>query len=99
MHLLNLSKTSHPKAKYNWQTPQYPEGYFATLLLHPDTPEEHFDELLKRNYRVLAFKYHPDRPTGNEEKFKKISEAYEFLSDVDKRKNYHVEEANVFRRN
>lgn len=46
---------------------------------------------IKTAYRKLAMKYHPDRNPGNkeaEEKFKEAAEAYEVLSDADKRKRY-----------
>ena len=46
---------------------------------------------IKKVYRKLAMKYHPDRNEGDkdaEEKFKKISEAYAVLSDPEKRKQY-----------
>ncbi|KAI5962545.1 SIS1 [Candida pseudojiufengensis] len=43
---------------------------------------------IKKGYRKQALKYHPDKPTGDTEKFKEISEAFDILSNADKREVY-----------
>jgi len=61
--------------------------YYKILGLNKNASKED----IKKSYRKLAMKYHPDHTKGNksaEEKFKKISEAYAVLSDKEKRKQY-----------
>lgn len=61
-----------------------PKDYYSVLgVSRESSPEE-----MKRAYRKLALQYHPDKPTGNEEKFKEINEAYQVLSDPGKRNQY-----------
>lgn len=61
---------------------------YDTLDVKPDAS----DTDIKKSYRKLALKYHPDRNKDKkeecEEKFKEISAAYEILSDKEKRSNY-----------
>ena len=61
--------------------------YYEILLISRGASEQD----IKRAYRQQAMKYHPDRNPDNkeaEEKFKEAAEAYEVLSDPDKRKIY-----------
>jgi molecular chaperone DnaJ len=50
---------------------------------------------IKKSYRKLAMEHHPDKG-GNEDKFKKISEAYETLGDENKRTQYDYQRKNPF---
>jgi curved DNA-binding protein len=62
-------------------------SYYETLGVEKDSSTQD----IKKAYRKLAMKYHPDKNKGDkaaEEKFKKISEAYAVLSDPEKRKQY-----------
>lgn len=52
-------------------------------------------EEIKKVYRKLAVEHHPDKG-GDEEKFKKISEAYDILGDEEKRRKYDHQRKNPF---
>ena len=61
--------------------------YYEVLGIGKDATEAD----IKKAYRKLAMKYHPDRNQGNEEaaeKFKEVNEAYEILSDSEKKEIY-----------
>ncbi|MBN8705070.1 MAG: molecular chaperone DnaJ [Bacteroidetes bacterium] len=61
--------------------------YYEVLGLNKSATQDE----LKKSYRKLAMQYHPDRNPGNkeaEDKFKEAAEAYEVLSDADKRAKY-----------
>ncbi len=60
------------------------QDYYQTLGV---TKTASADEI-KRAYRKLAHEHHPDKDKGNEAKFKEINEAYQVLSDPDKRSRY-----------
>ena len=63
------------------------QDYYETLGVARDADES----ALKKAYRSLAMKYHPDRNPGDssaEQRFKEVSEAYEVLKDKDKRAAY-----------
>lgn len=64
-----------------------PKDFYAILGVSRDAAEAD----IKKAYRKLAVKYHPDKNPDNKEaenKFKEINEAYEVLSDPEKRKKY-----------
>jgi molecular chaperone DnaJ len=63
------------------------KDYYDSLGVNRDAS----DEDIKKAYRKLAMKYHPDRNPDSkeaEEKFKEIKEAYEILSEPEKRRAY-----------
>ena len=63
------------------------KDYYEILGVSPSAEQK----VIKQTYRQLARKHHPDVNPGNkeaEEKFKTINEAYQVLSDAEKRKKY-----------
>ncbi len=63
------------------------KDFYSVLGVHRNASEED----IKKAYRKLAMKYHPDKNPGNknaEERFKEVSEAYEVLHDPQKKQMY-----------
>jgi molecular chaperone DnaJ len=60
------------------------KDYYEILGVPRDASEEE----IKKAFRRLAHKYHPDKEGGDEKKFKEINEAYQVLSDKNKRAQY-----------
>ena len=61
--------------------------YYEVLGVDKNATEDQ----IKKAYRTIAIKYHPDRNPGNkeaEEKFKEAAEAYDVLHDPQKRQQY-----------
>ena len=63
-------------------------------------PKNASEDDIKKAYRKLAMKHHPDRNQGDnakksEEKFKEAKEAYEMLTDAQKRAAYEIGRAHV----
>jgi curved DNA-binding protein len=60
-------------------------NYYEVLQISPNADQE----IIERTYRFLAKRYHPDNAvSGNDEKFRILSEAYRALSDPEKRAGY-----------
>jgi curved DNA-binding protein CbpA len=70
------------------------KDYYTTLGLGPDSSAVE----IKKAYRRLAMKYHPDRNNGNsesEERLKEINEAYHVLGDENKRRYYDLQKQQI----
>jgi len=66
------------------------KDYYRSLGLRPDSLAKE----IKKVYRELAMRYHPDRNRGNpesEERLKEINEAYQILGDAEKRRRYDLQ--------
>lgn len=60
------------------------KDYYKVLGVEKNASQDE----IKKAFKRLAMQHHPDRPGGNETKFKEINEAYQVLGDADKRKKY-----------
>ena len=60
--------------------------YYDIFNLNDDCSSDE----IKKQYRILSKKYHPDKNNGDDTDFKKINEAYETLSNDESRKEYNI---------
>jgi len=60
------------------------KNYYEILGVSKDATAEE----IKKAFRKLAHQYHPDKPNGDETKFKEINEAYQVLSNPEKKQQY-----------
>lgn len=64
-----------------------PQDYYELLQISPNAEPE----TIHRVYRMLAMRFHPDNTaTGNEKRFRQLLEAYQVLSDPERRAQYDV---------
>jgi molecular chaperone DnaJ len=68
------------------------KNYFEILGVSEDAN----DDEIKKQYRLLSKKYHPDINPDGADKFKEIAEAYDVLSDPDKKIRYQQQKNNPF---
>lgn len=60
------------------------KDFYKVLGVEKNAPKEE----IRKAFHKLAHKYHPDKATGDEQKFKEVNEAYQVLSDDKKRAQY-----------
>lgn len=60
------------------------KNYYDILGVNKNASQDE----IKKAYRKLAHKHHPDKPNGDEDKFKEVNEAYQILSDEKKKAQY-----------
>ena len=68
------------------------KNYYEILGIEENTSQDE----IKKQYRKLSKQYHPDVNPGGDEKFKEINEAYETLSDTQKRQQYDHQRKNPY---
>lgn len=85
------AQTSHHRVPPSQEKPAILEekpDYYEVMQLSPNVDAD----TLHRVYRSLAQRYHPDnQDTGNQEMFRKLLEAYQVLSDPERRARYDVD--------
>jgi DnaJ-class molecular chaperone len=87
LQAFNPESCNSSKRKYHATSATYKKDFYEVL----GVPRSASKEEVKKKFRELAKKYHPDFNKGDkaaEQKFKEVSEAYEILEDENKRKQY-----------
>ena len=69
------------------------KNYYKILEVEENASEDD----IKKSYRSLSKKYHPDVNPDGAEKFKEINEAYEILGNIEKKKKYDFDKTNPYR--
>ena len=72
----------------------YNETSFYNIL---GVDEKASCEEIKKAYRKLSLLHHPDRENGNEDLFKKITDAYDTLSNPTKKSTYDMQNSSPFK--
>ena len=62
------------------------KDYYKILDVNKNSTQQE----IKKSYRKLSMKYHPDKNNGEDSKMKEITEAYSILGDINKKKEYDL---------
>jgi curved DNA-binding protein CbpA len=62
-------------------------NHYQALEVYPNATQEE----IKKSFRRLSVMYHPDKEGGDVKKFHKVKEAYQELSNPEKRRNYDLQ--------
>jgi len=66
----------------------FPRNYYAVLRV----PEDADPAAIRHAYRILARRFHPDAGTGSSaQKFREVTEAYDVLSDAQRRQDHDID--------
>ena len=64
------------------------KDYYKILNIDKNSSQED----IKKSFRKLSMKYHPDKNNGEDSKMKEITEAYNIIGDTNKKKRYDLEQ-------
>jgi len=67
-----------------------PDGYYAYLKIDKTKNNEIDEDLIKKNYRKLSLKHHPDKPGGDADTFRLLNRAQKVLKSPKLREQYDI---------